>query len=104
MLRDMVDACEPAAISDERAELSATVSVMNVPGRLALQVDENVEQIRTGLEDLRVRGIATLRLDHRRKLAREIDIGLFERFLLDDAETLCPAKSTCTFPESIPSE
>jgi hypothetical protein len=39
-------------MSDERAELSATVSVMNVPRRLAFQVDEDVEQIRTGLEDL----------------------------------------------------
>jgi len=33
MLRDITDACVPVAISDERAELSATVSDMGAPGQ-----------------------------------------------------------------------
>ena len=47
--------------------------------RSALQVDEDVEQVRAGLEDLGIRGVATLRLDHRRQFVRKVDVGCLER-------------------------
>src|SRR6478672_5656410 len=93
MLRETVDDWMPDAMSELRAESRADVRDMACycPGRTlknsALQVDDDVEQISAGLERLRVRGEAALRLDHRGQFVREIDVGVFQRTRLDGPES-----------------
>src|SRR6266567_7960056 len=93
MLRETVDDWTPDAMSELRAESSAEVRDMacfcpkSALKNSALQVDDDVEQISAGLERFRVRGEATLRLDHRSQFVREIDVGIFQRARLDGSET-----------------
>ena len=70
----------------------------------ALQVDDDVQQVRAGLEDFEfaVKPRCDSIIDG--QLVRKIDVRLLERSGLTDAETALPGKSTCTFPESIPTE
>src|SRR6266571_4236606 len=78
---------------EERAESRVAVRDMtyswpeSAPLKSALQVDNDVQQVRTGLEGLRVRGKSALCLDHRGELVREIDIRLLQRAGLDGAES-----------------
>src|SRR5688572_15864155 len=77
----MTDDWTPNAIRDERAEPRAAVRDMAYSRALngsALQVDDNVQQVRAGLEGLGVGGEATLRLDHRRQFVGKIDVRILK--------------------------
>src|SRR5919108_5124611 len=89
MLRETMLVCFPvvrsadcaiarAVVSDDILYLSWTGSV-----RLSLQVDENIHEIGAGLENLGVRSVAALRLDHVRKLFGDIDVGVLQGARLD---------------------
>src|SRR5262252_7833893 len=102
MLRETTDDWTPDAKSEERAASRAAVRDMacscrcswpgEAPRGSALQVDDDVQQVRTGLERLRVGGETVLRLDHRGQLVREIDVGFLQRAGLDGAETALTGK------------
>src|ERR1700759_3641199 len=95
----MTDDWIPDAMSEARAEARADGRdrARSRPERTltesALQVDDDVQQVRPGLEGFRVRGEAALCLDHRGQLVRKIDIRLLQRAGQDGAAPALAGKT-----------
>src|SRR5271165_4400635 len=89
MLLETTAVCAALAAKDELMMLNAVERLMaRVPdSRSRLQVVEDVENVRPGLEDLGIGLVGALSLDHVRELGRDIDRRAFQRTGLDRAET-----------------